>query len=139
MALQLQQIIETQGAPNAVTSPLLTFLGFEVGLAAGANGLIRVNVTGGNLATGFDQILGATPWLSGHVLAGNVAGGALSIESSWDGVAIWDPIFTMNLIGLNYPNVFGPLEIPGWNIRIRLWNPAGVLQTFDGLILGKAN
>jgi len=80
----------------------------------------------------------SAPRVCGHILCDLVAGGALTIESSIDGVAIWDVIYTMPLAGLNSPNVFGPLELPSWNIQLRIWNnDAGNIATFTATFIGK--
>jgi len=90
------------------------------------------------MATGTEWLMPSTPRVCGHILFDLVAGGALTIESSIDGVAIWDVIYTMPLAGLNSPNVFGPLELPSWNIQLRIWNnDPGNIATFTATFIGK--
>jgi hypothetical protein len=140
MSLQITQVRMTPGAPQVQASPQLDF--YYQGAAPVAPGLTKLIQNqlpdGAIPAVATEWLMPSTPRICGHILFDLVAGGALTIESSIDGVAIWDVIYTIPLIGLNTPNLIGPIEVPGWNIQLRIWNNDGANPaTFTATFIGK--
>jgi len=135
MSLQTGQIQETPGAPQVDAYPHLSFGVINHSPAAGGTLFVSQQI-GGLAATGNEWIIGATPLVMGHVLAGNAAGGALQILISLDGIT-FDQLTPIWLPGLQI-TYFGPIEIVGYIARFRLYNEdAGAVQLFQGLITMK--
>lgn len=135
MSLQTGQIQETPGAPQVDAYPHLSFGVINQTVAIGASAFVFQQI-GGATATGNEWVIGATPLIEGHILAGNAAGGALEILLSLDGIT-FDSHDRIWLPGLQV-TFFGPIEAVGYIARFRLWNDdAAAVQLFQGLITMK--
>lgn len=136
MSLQQLDIRLTPGAPMTEVFPHMDFGYVEQVIPAG--GFVMVNQgIGGAVATGVEWIIGSTGWLSGEVLSGLASGLVLILQFSMDGIALgyrWRTIWIPGLV----PFYIEDLHLPGYNMRLQIFNPDALDQPVQAMFFFKA-